>query len=322
MAPIDHFNLRSFDLNLLLAFDALCVERSVTKAAARLRVQQPAMSHALSTLRMLLQDELFVRTGQRMDPTPRARSLAGPIRDLLEGVQRTLFTEAPFEPATAERTFRLGLSDQLEAVLVPGLLARLRAEAPGVRLLARATDRQRVYAMLDEGAIDLAIGYFQPAGPWQRSLELYLETHLALLNPRLLPLPIPLGLDAYLGADHAMVSSRDRLAGYMEEAFAEAGVAPRVVLASPHFLTLAFAAARAPVIATLPSRIAERCAASLGLAASPLPFELAGFPVALLWHGRDDRDTGLAWLRAMIERCGEERATGDGREAEGPVARG
>jgi LysR family transcriptional regulator, mexEF-oprN operon transcriptional activator len=106
MDTIDHFNLRSFDLNLLVAFDALMEEGNVTRAARRLKIQQPAMSHNLSTLRVLFQDELFVRVGQTMRPTARANKLAGPIRNALNQAQAALASADVFDPATENRVFR------------------------------------------------------------------------------------------------------------------------------------------------------------------------------------------------------------------------
>ena len=141
MSRIDYINLKSFDLNLLLAFDAMMQEGSVTRAADRLKVQQPAMSHALGNLRMLLQDELFVRSGQAMRPTPRAEALAGPVRSALEQAQKALFTPEQFDPRTQTRTFRIGMSAEIELVLLPSLVARLRKEAPGISILARPATR-------------------------------------------------------------------------------------------------------------------------------------------------------------------------------------
>src|SRR5690349_9409488 len=114
MVTIDHFNLRSFDLNLLIAFDALISEGSVTKAAQRLKIQQPAMSHSLSTLRVLLQDELCIRVGQVMQPTAKARSLAVPVRQALRQAQLALSGGEAFDPATEERTFRIGMTPEVE----------------------------------------------------------------------------------------------------------------------------------------------------------------------------------------------------------------
>lgn len=143
MKPIDHFNLRSFDLNLLIAFDALVSERSVTKAARRLRIQQPAMSHALATLRMLLDDDVLVRTGAVMQPTAKASTMASHVAELLRQAQHILMSEEQFDPATEQRIFRFGFSSELEVFLMPKLTAYLQRHAPGIRLLSRGSPRVR-----------------------------------------------------------------------------------------------------------------------------------------------------------------------------------
>lgn len=300
MAAIDHFNLRSFDLNLLLAFDALLQERSVTRAAARLRIRQPAMSHALSSLRVLLDDALFVRTGQAMQPTARALELAAPVRALLEGAQGFLLTRVPFAPDREERTFRIGVSSELEVLLMPALLARLREAAPAVRVLARATSRGQVGAHLDDGSIDLAVGCFERTAAWHARRALYEETHLCCFHPGRVPLEAPISTEDYLGLPHVLVSLKDSLFGCLEDALERAGARLNVVSATPHFGTALAMAAEAGLLTTLPRRVVERDARPLGLRASPLPIALQPFPVGLLWHARATRDPAATWLRAQV----------------------
>lgn len=305
MHAIDHFNLRSFDLNLLLAFDALIEERSVTRAAARLRIGQPAMSHALGNLRLLLGDELFVRTGQSMQPTLRAEALAARVRGMLAQAQDTLFERSAFDPAISTREFRVGFSSELELLLLPRLVARLRDAAPGVRLLAKGGSRQALRTLLDEGGVDLAVGCLDEAPAWQRSAPLYEETHLCCFNPRLVPLRTPLGLDDYTGHPHALMSLKDSLAGCLEDALARAGTKLNTVAAAPHLVALLAMVTAAPLLATLPARIVRAYAPVFGLAVSPVPLELGTFPVSLLRHARSDQDAGTAWLAGLVRECGD-----------------
>lgn len=300
MPVIDHFNLRSFDLNLLLAFDALMQESSVTRAASRLKLQQPAMSHALSSLRMLMNDDLFVRSGQTMQPTPRALALAAPVRDLLEGAQNVLLTRPTFDLGREERTFRVGLSAELEILLMPALIGRLRQEGPGVRVLARTVNRQQVGGLLDDGSIDLAVGCFEQAAAWHSRRGLFDETHLCCFQPDLLKASVPISAAEYLTAPHALVSLKDSLFGCLEDALVRAGVRLNVVTAAPHFLTALTMASEAPLLTTLPARVVERYARPLGLAISPLPIALEPFSVGLLWHARSNRDAASEWLRTEI----------------------
>jgi LysR family transcriptional regulator, mexEF-oprN operon transcriptional activator len=138
---IDQGNLAKLDLNLLVALDALITERSVTRAATRLSIGQSAMSHNLARLRAVFGDDLFTRTADGMRPTPRAMALADPLRMVLAQIQGSLLGRQTFDPATSERTFRIGLSDSLEVALVPKLMAHFRQRAPQCRLQHRSTDR-------------------------------------------------------------------------------------------------------------------------------------------------------------------------------------
>lgn len=302
MERIDHFNLRSFDLNLMLAFDALFEERSVTRAAHRLRLKQPAMSHALATLRFLLDDELFVRVGLRMEPTPRALDLAEPIRAVLIATQSALFTKPDFDPATERRTFRIGLSDQLEAILLPQFVARLRTEAPGIIVRTRTTSTETIYAAIDDGTLDLGIGAFPPPPPWARRALLYAEQHVCCFHPGLIRGSLPLTLREFDEAAHVLVSRREAPLGYLEDAFRAADVLPQVGVTTTNFFNLLLLAAQAPLIATVPRRMAERFAPELGLTLSPPPFLIPDLGVEMVWHQRVDSDGGASWLRgALIE---------------------
>ncbi len=300
MSRIDHFNLRSFDLNLLLAFDALMQERSVTRAAACLHIKQPAMSHALSTLRVLLDDELFVRVGYLMEPTLKARELYEPIRSLLDASQKLLLSSRSFDPAVDARTFRIGSSIQSEALLVAELFADLSLSAPGVKVLLSPTSREKVYGALDAELIDFAIGYLPGGSSWHRRLELYDLGVVCCFNPKLLSFKSPIGLAQYMGGRHALISAKNSLFGYLEDALNEAGVETNPVLAAPSFLTIFSAVARAPLIATVPAIIARHYASQFGLAVSPLPYKFPSFPVELIWHARSHEDSAHKWLRHRI----------------------
>lgn len=303
MTTIDYFNLRSFDLNLLIAFDALFSEGSVTKAAKRLKIQQPAMSHSLSTLRLLLQDELFIRVGQVMQPTARARGLAVPVRQALRQAQLALRGGVTFDPATEERTFRIALSPEIELLLIPDLTARLRHLAPGIKVLVRVFPYEAMEPSLEDGSIDLAVGctYTKTS---RRFFEPLYETQFACcFNSSLLKLPNPVGLDAYLAAEHATISQNETLQGCIKDALEIAGVELDVVMAGPGYMSVLSAAQVSPVIATVPRRIAERYGPLLGLEVSPLPVPLSFPPVNMVWANHADGDVANTWLRQQIRDC-------------------
>ncbi|MDK1490091.1 LysR family transcriptional regulator [Sinorhizobium sp. 7-81] len=303
MEVIDHFNLRSFDLNLLIAFDAMMEEGSVTKAARRLKIQQPAMSHNLSTLRVLFQDDLFVRIGQIMQPTARARALAGPIRLALKQAQAALLAADVFDPATERRIFRLGLSCEAELLLLPDLTALLRRMAPGIRLLVRTCTPDEVDAMLSAGTIDMAVGCTYAPTSRYISEVLYEAEVLCCFNRGLLPLPSPVTLDTYLQADHVVISQSESLHGCVKDALEHAGTELNVVAAAPDFMSVLATASLSPVIATVSSRIAERYGPLLGLEVSPVPLALRFPPVTMVWPLHSDNDPAGVWLRQHIRAC-------------------
>jgi LysR family transcriptional activator of mexEF-oprN operon len=297
MSSIDHFNLWSFDLNLLIAFDALMRERSVTRAAARLKIQQPAMSHNLKTLRLLFDDELFVRVGQVMRPTARALTLSASVNQILEQAQNAITVREAFRPEVERRTFAIGFSSEMEVLLMPGLTARVQAAAPGINLLARPAQPAQVHRLLDEGEIDLAIGCFESGSERYRRRLLFEQSLMSCFNPRLLDLPTPIDRPTWLTQRHALVSQNASIRGCLDRALQAAGVELEMAMAAPEFLTVLSAAMQTPVLATLPARIVRRYAPLLGLAVSPVPLELRVMPIAMVWPTHTDSDPASEWLR-------------------------
>lgn len=300
MKPIDHFNLRSFDLNLLIAFDALVSERSVTKAARRLRIQQPAMSHALATLRMLLADDILVRTGAVMQPTAKASAMAAHVEALLRQAQGILTAADRFDPMTEKRIFRFGFSSELEVFLMPRLTAYLQKTAPGIRLLSRGSPRSEVHMLLDTGALDVAVGCFDFGLERHCGVSLYEQSLACCFNPHLINPDAPITVEDYLTLPHVLMTLKDDIQGCLSEALRQIGRELNVVLAVSDFLTALAAAADAPVLATLPSRISQQHAAHFGLTVHPVPLDLRIPAVSMIWSARSDRDPAAMWLRDAV----------------------
>jgi len=300
MTTIDHFNLRNFDLNLLIAFDAMMEELNVTRAAARLKIQQPAMSHSLKTLRMLFGDPLFVRIGQSMQPTSRARSLSLRIRPVLQKAEDALAFTEEFDATTAQRLFRIGCSSELAVHLLPMLMVDLQRNAPGIKIIARHVEGKNIRAVLDGDEIDLAVGCFGEQGQWHSSETLFNEQLICCFNPKLLPFSTPIGQQDYLSQPHALISFNETLMGCIEGAFNRAGATLNAIFAAPNFLTLLSFAEHSPVLVTLPKRIAQRYSAAFNLACSPVPLELEEFPNVLVWPAYADSDPAIMWLRDKI----------------------
>jgi LysR family transcriptional activator of mexEF-oprN operon len=300
MTGIDHANLSRLDLNLLVAFDALLTERSVTRAAARVGLGQSAMSHNLARLRTLFGDELLTRGAEGMRPTPRALALADPVRVTLAQIQDAVLQREAFDPSTAERVFRIGLADSIEVAVVPGLVARLRSTAPGVSLRLRSINRMSILEELDSGSLDLGIGVFTHGQIHHKRRPLYTDSFLCLFNPEQLNLSPPVSLDDYLRVPHVLTSLTDDAHGAVDEVLAKLKLKRTIAMTTPGFLAVPFVVRRAPVITTMPSRLARYFAEAFGLTTSPAPIELPTFTISLLWHASFDQDPAHVWLRQTV----------------------
>ena len=301
MKDIIENDFRRLDLNLLLVFRALLQERSVTRAAQRLFLGQPALSGALKRLRAAFGDELFVRTPHGMEPTPRALRLAQQVEPLLLGLHQALMQPPRFDPATAQRVFRVGLSDALEVALMPELMRRLSVQAPGVRLITRVADSATTPALLDGGEIELGLGVYRECAAWQRRRALFHWQFVCLYNPKLVkPRGARLSLAEFLRQRHVLTSFSAGLRGHIDEQLEALGRQRLVVFSSPNFATSPFIVKGTAAIVTVPDYIAAVWRDSLGLAVSPLPLSVPGYEVSMLWSAASEQDAGLCWLRELL----------------------
>jgi LysR family transcriptional regulator, mexEF-oprN operon transcriptional activator len=303
---IDHANLGRLDLNLLVALDALLTERSVTLASARIGVGQSAMSHNLARLRLLFRDELLTRAPNGMRPTPRALALIEPVRRALAQIQEMMLPDEAFDPATAPRVFRIGLSDSVEVGLVPALLAHLCENAPGIRLQLRSIDRFRIVDELDADRLDLGVGVFTEGQTQHKRRRLYTDTFLCMFNAELVGVSPPISLDDYVRLPHVLASLPGDARGIVDDALAKLGLERTIALTTPHLLAVPFVVRGAPVITTMRSDVVHFFAEALGLDISPAPVELPALPVSLLWHASYDRDPAHRWLRQTVTRLATE----------------
>jgi len=307
MHTIDARDFRKLDLNLLLVFHALMQERHVTRAAARLYLGQPAVSASLKRLRAAFDDPLFVRTSRGMAPTPRAHELARTTAPLLASVQDQLRNRPGFDPSTSERIWRIGLSDSLEVALMPALLRRLAELAPNARVVALDATRANAATLLDEGRIELAIGSLPPSPAWHCRRTLAGWRFVCLFSPQQLPIRARrVTLAQYLRHPHVLTSFDAGLRGHVDERLELDGHARRVVFSSPHFATSPLLVRAMPAFVTVPSFIARVWRETLGLVASPLPFDLPGHEVSAAWRQADQADPGLAWLIEQLAAVAQE----------------
>jgi LysR family transcriptional activator of mexEF-oprN operon len=306
VTPLNHFNLRSFDLNLLVAFDALMQERNVTRAATRLRIQQPAMSHSLSALRMLLDDELFVRVGNVMQPTPKAESLATHVAHILEQTQRVIEASEHFAAETAERTFRIGFSCD-EVVLLPLLGQALEAAGPGLKVVAQRLSSDTIMGELDQGSIDLAVGCYVDMPTRFRTRELFRQVLACCFHPCFLGSE-PLDRERYLAARHVTVFPASGLDGCYSQTLRSSGCELNTVIAVPDYITALATAAASPLVVSLPRHVADRFAASFGLTVCAAPVDVALQPISMMWAVRNDKEPAAKWLRREVMAAADKLA--------------
>lgn len=305
MARIEAVNFQTFDLNLLRVFDALMRERSVTRAGERIGLSQPAVSAALARLRAGLGDQLFVRRGTEMAPTPRAEDLAAPVREALLTVDRTLFGERRFDPAAATGAFTLLGADFFSTLVMPTLAMRLRAEAPGMRLRFLDSARGDVDRLLKEDAIDLALERPLQLPDWVSSARLF-DSPFAVVaargHPRLAGLAqgAAIPLELFCDLHQAIRTITGELSGAVDDALAEVGARREVVLGLPHFQGVALAVARSDLVAALPVQYARAVAADLGLALYDPPIPIPAPEIRMYWHARHDGNPAHAWLRGEV----------------------
>ncbi|MFD3555537.1 LysR family transcriptional regulator [Streptomyces goshikiensis] len=287
------------DLNLLTALDALLEEGSVAGAAARLHVTAPAMSRSLGRIRHTTGDQILVRTGRTMTPTPYAIAVRAQVHELLHQVHGVLAPSRALDLATLERTFTLRWHDSLVALSGPALLASVRGQAPGVRLRFVAESSVDTPG-LRRGEVDLEANANRPSAPDVRA-ENVGETRLVVIVRRGHPLTRDGALTAqrYAAAEHITVSRRGNLGNALDDALAPLGLSRRVVATAPtEAAALAFAR-DSDLVVSVPEATTRSAVADLGLVALPLPLELPSAPVYLSWHQRYDTDTAHAWLRGL-----------------------
>jgi DNA-binding transcriptional LysR family regulator len=286
------------DRRQLELFDLLYSTGSVTRTAELLEQSQPTVSIWLGKLRRQLRDPLFVRTPAGMQPTPRADALIGQAREILESLRRLSQWEPDFVPATAQRRFRICMTDASHIALLPQLLAHVRAVAPRVRLDALRIDGNTARA-LETGEADLAVGFI----PWLESgiyqQTLYPQDWVCLVNARHPRITKSLSLKAYRSEEHVNIPGGTG-GRVLETALDAARIRRDIALELPGFLGLSAIVSTTDLIATLPRHIGETLALMGGVKVHSCPVPIPTFTVKQHWHARYHKDPGNRWLRGTL----------------------
>lgn len=298
-------NITAANLNLFVAFDALITASSVSRAARQVGVTQSAMSNSLRHLRGMFEDPLFLRTAHGIVPTPRARELAGPVREALRLLERTLGPRR-FDPAASTRTFVLITSDYVEFVLLPRLLARITRQAPGVRIQMLPWGLHQVPDELARGSADLMIGFYDQVPGHHRAQVLFEERYACIVRKGHPQVRDRLTLRTYVALQHIMVSQSAGASSGVDRALAALGRSRVVGLRVSHFLNVPPLVAGTDLIAALSRRVAEPFARMLPLRLFEPPLKLEVSRVGMVWHDAVHDDPAHRWLRDVVaEVCAE-----------------
>jgi len=295
-------DFHGIDLNLLAAFDALASERNVTRAAVRVGVSQPAMSAALSRLRTLFNDPLFIRSAQGLLPTPKARELAKPISQALQQIEAALLPKRHFEPAGSAITFTLGLSEYPAFVLLPLLTKALEKQGPELSLSVHAIgNRDSAVDLLDAGTIDAAIGV-PPTQAENRILtrSILRDEFVTIVRRNHPALKDGMDMRTFLELKHVLVSPEGDGHGLVDQALAYLGERRTLALTLPQMFAAPSVVAQTDMVATVMKRVAHNSQVWQKLVAFAPPVALPECGYDLMWHRRNDSHPAQRWLREQI----------------------
>ncbi len=294
-------DLASLDLNLLVVFDAIFKERSITLAAQRVGLSQPAASSALNRLRRTFNDPLFVRTARGMQPTPHAQLLAPPLQRACELIAGSLEIGAIFDPQAATRTFAFYMTDIGEAIFLPRLLRALAERAPRVKVRVPGIPARGEQDAMAAGMVDLAVGLFPDlkAGFFQQ--RLYRDRFVCVARADHPRVGERLTRRQFAELPHAIVATEG--AGHeaaLERAFAQQGLRRRPTLTIPHFMAVPVIIAKTDCVAMVPRRLALAFSGLPGLRMMEPPIRIAPIEIRQHWHERYHHDPANKWMRALV----------------------
>lgn len=292
-------NIENFDLNLLRVFDAMFAERNVTRAARRVFLSQPAVSHALARLRKEVGDPLFVRAGNEMIATKKALALAPGIRSVLDQLGE-LLSDAAFDPKTSAAVFRIGISDLSEYILAPLFVRLMGGEAPHLRFHINSFTALDYEAQLASGALDVVVSVYQSAGPGIHSRSTGTEKLVALVrNGHPFTRKRPSALQ-FKRARLLAVARSDRIEGQLQRSLQEAGIAEQVAYSTPHLFAVPKILENTDLLLIQSAGVAKALCAGYPLSVVRIPLPLPPIEPQVTWHERTHRDPAQRWLRERI----------------------
>lgn len=297
------------DLNLLPIIVAMMEQGSVSGAARQLGMSQPAVSSALARLRAVFADPLFVRTSRGMEPTPRTLALLAPTRVALGVVANEILQNMGFDPASSEKTFTLALTDIGEMVFLPKILECLRTEAPKTTLRSVTLPVSQIERGLELGEIDLAVGYFPDLkGNSFFQQRLFSHSFVCLLRATHPIKANKLTPKQFMELEHAVVNAEGRSQEVFERYLQKQGIRRKVVLTTPHFMSLPAIISKSDLVATVPLAVGTWFASTSRIRMVRPPFDIPTFDLRQHWHRRFNNDPQNKWLRALVARLFNDEA--------------
>ncbi|MEM5331066.1 LysR family transcriptional regulator [Paraburkholderia sp. JHI2823] len=288
------------DLNLLRVFHAILEEHSLTLAAIRLGVSQPAVSYALGRLRAILEDPLFVRNGNEMQPTSAALEMREPLRAAVTAAEHALQLMVPFNPKTSTRAFRIAMSDIGELAFLPPLYAALAECAPHVRLDVQSIPLDQIEDVLRVGRLDLALGNLPALVGRTRHQPLFHEDYVCMTRRRRGLPRRALTLEQYLTLPHVLVGSLESGHHQIEGSFRKRNIHRQIALQVPHFTVVPHILAHTDLIVTLPRSTVPLLNPGGKLAVYDLPVDIPGVTVTVHWHANFDMHDANRWIRTLV----------------------
>jgi len=293
-------NITNFDLNLLRAFDALMIERNVSKAADRMSLSQPAMSNTLNRLRKLLDDPVLVRTSKGMQPTPKATKLEHPIRSALTAIEHSLAPIPEFDPLTDVRTFHIATTDYVQLLLLQPLVEHINAVAPGIKIEIHELSPDIPVNQLENGTYDFAIGRFNSLPSQLQGSPWHTDELVCVVCADSPDYGDNIELDQFLTCRQVWVSGGQH-SGMVDQWLSEHDLKRNVTLTTPNFLMAPILISQSNYLLVTPKSIAHMYATKLPLKVLPLPMKLNTFDLHIVWHPYHSSTQAHDWLREQIK---------------------
>lgn len=309
---MNKMNISKVDLNLLLVFHAVMEEKTTTKAADRLGLSQPAISHSLNRLRDLLGDRLFVRASRGVIPTPKALAIEPTVREILERTEKVFFDPPVFNPKTAKITFRIATTDYFEQVALPHILKRTQIDAPHITLISRPTGGYLPTEGLEKGEYDLAIaGFYKDVPNRFLKQKLYLDDFVFVAHKNKKLGKGPLSYEQYAKQKHIIISPHGDLKTQSKEIMRKQGYEIEYSVAVTGFLSPARILSMTDLSLTCPRRLAQSYLEFFPLKIYELPYKIPTMSVVQVWHERQQDDPAHKWFRQLLHEVCSSALTKD-----------